>query len=374
MKSARYPRDRLRSDHGTDLTRYVVYGLVLLLLAACVDGIYSPTVVKTPLAKELVLYNWPDYIPESVLNAFQKEYGTRVIIHTYDSQDEAYKNITNGTTSYDLAVLDYDLLPSLIDDNLLAEIDFSHIPNFENISPDFRDLVSDPGNRHSVPYNWGTSGLIVRGDLVEKPITKWADLWDRGYAGKIAIHNEPTEIISIALRSLGYPLNSENPVQLEQALTHLLEIRKSVVFISSDPQVLRDILKSGEIAIVQGWNGDALLAQEEFPAIQYVLPEEGTMLWVDTFVISAKSPNQYTAEAFLNFVLRPEVSAQIVTTYRYPSANEAAKKFLDPAILNNPFIYPTHAVLISNSFYTPLGEKGQKLYKDIWNRFLDGGH
>lgn len=375
MKSGKNHNNRLSLDRRLASLRILFTGLTLILFAACggpTPTSLPPTSTPLPLAKKLILYNWRDYMPEGVLDAFEKEYGTTVVIRTYDSQDEAYENITNGTVAYDLAVIEYDLLPLLINDNLLAEIDFNHIPNFGNISADFRDLAYDPGNHHSIPYNWGTSGLIVRSDLVDIPITKWADLWAPSFTGKIALHNEPTEIISIALLSLGYPLNSEDPVQLEEALAHLRVLRNSVIFIPSDPQNTLDILKSGHITIVQGWNGDALLAQEEYPLIQYVLPEEGTMLWGDSFVISAHSPNRYTAEVFLNFILRPEISAQIVETYRYPSANESAKKFLDPALLNNPLVYPPRDYLVSNSFYIPLSEKAQKLYENIWNRFLEG--
>ena len=327
---------------------------------------------EPPLPKELILYNWSDYMPESVLESFKKEYGVKVTVHTYEGQDEAYANITKGTESFDLAVIENDLLPSLIVKNLLAEMDFGRIPNFSNISANFRELRYDPGNHYSVPYNWGTSGLIVRSDLIDTPVTAWADLWDPRYAGKIALHTDSTEIISIALLSLGYPLNTEDPAQLEAALKHLMKIKESVTFIPSDPQSTVDILKSGRVAIVQGWNGDALLARDQDPSIKYVLPEEGTMLWGDSFVISANSKNQYAAEVFLNFLLRPEVSAQIVKTYFYPSANETVGKFLEPEILNDPLIYPPRDYLTANSFYAPLSEKGQKLYNDIWKRFLEG--
>lgn len=339
--------------------------VIFALLAGCAPK-------EPPLPKELILYNWNDYMPETVLESFKKEYGVKVIVRNYEGQNEAFENIRSGAVTYDVAVVENDLLPPLIAENLLAEIDFSHIPNFSNISADFRELRYDPGNLYSVPYNWGTSGLIVRSDLIETPVTKWADLWDPRHAGKIALHTDSTEIISIALISLGYPLNTEDPTHLENALTHLLAIKETVTFIASDPQSTVDILKSGRAAIVQGWNGDALFAQEQYPSIEYVLPEEGTMLWGDSFVISASSKKRYTAEVFLDFLLRPEVSAQIVKTYHYPSANESVIQFLEPEILNNPLIYPPRDYLTTNSFYAPLSEQGKKLYDGIWNRFLEG--
>jgi len=361
-----------KTSMAIDLPRVILAGVAGLLLSACSSYTPIPPATPTapPYAKELILYNWEDYMPQPVLDAFEKEYGTKVIIHTYETQDEALENLRDSTVDYDIAVIENDLLPSLIAQDLLAEIDFRNIPNFENISADFRDLAYDPGNRHSVPYNWGTSGLIVRSDLVEAPVTRWADLWDPRHAGKIAIREEPTEIVSIALYSLGYPLNSEDPAQLEEALARLLELKNSVVFIPPDLQSMLDALGSGRITIVQGWNGDALVAREQYPAIQYVLPEEGTILWSDSFVISSASPNRYTAEVFLNFILRPEISAQIVEAYYYPSANQSARQFTDPAILNDPIVYPPLDYLRANDFYLPLSETGEKLYAEIWERFL----
>lgn len=171
---------------------------------------------------------------------------------------------------------------------------------------------------------------------------------------------------------MGYPLNSEDPAQLEAALERLLELKKSAIFISSDVWEMVDTLKSGEIVILQGWNGDALEAREEIPDIQYVLPAEGTMLWSDTFVVSAESRSQYTAEMFINFILCPEISAEIVEAYYYPSANEAAGQFIDPGILNDPIVHPPIEYLTANCFYEPLSESGKKLYDDIWKHFLEG--
>ncbi len=354
------------------LRRFLAASLTVFLFACTAAPTSSSSSTTEAPAKEIVLYNWPDYMPQSVLDKFEKEYGTKVIAHTYNSQEEAVEKISNGEIQYDIAVIEYDILPLLVSRSLLAEVNHRNIPNFENVSASFRDLSVDPGNRYSVPYNWGTSGLIVRSDLTDSPITRWSDLWDPRYAGKIALREQPTELISIALLSLGYPLNSENPAQLEAALERLLELKKSAIFITSDVREMVDTLKSGEIIILQGWNGDALMAREEIPDIQYVLPAEGTMLWSDTFVISAESRNQYTAEVFIDFVLRPEISAEIAETYYYPSANEAAGQFIDPDILNDPIAYPPVEYLTANCFYEPLSENGKKLYDDMWERFLEG--
>ena len=343
------------------------------LLSACVSAASTPVNTPTPpLAKELVLYNWADYMPQTVLDAFTAEYGVKITYLPYESQEEAVAQIEAGQT-YDVAVVENDQVPTLIARHLLAEIDQRHVPNFKNIGDNFRGLIFDPDDRYSVPYSWGTTGLLVRTDLIGAPVTRWADLWNPRFAGKIALRAQPTELISVALKSLGYALNSENPAELEAALKRLLELKAVSRFVDVEPESAVAPLVSGEAVILIGWPGDALVARRQNPAIHYLLPAEGSMLWGDRLVISASSPNRYTAELFLNFLLRPDIGGQIVNENRYAIANEAARAFIDPEILNDPVIYPPHAILASTDWYVPLSPAGQKLYDEAWARFREAG-
>ncbi len=349
----------------------ILAALIMSLLAGC-NSRSTPLLTPTapPLADELIFYNWADYMPQSVLDAFTAEYGVKVTYVTYETMDEAIQNIKSGLT-YDVAVVEHDLIPDLAASGLLAEIDHRSVPNFKNVPADFRDLTFDPGDKHSVPYSWGTTGLLVRTDLIEAPVTRWADLWNNAYPGKIAARPEPVELISLALKSLGRPLNSENPEELEAALQRLLALKPSLLFVSSEDTQAVDVLLSGQAVILLGWPGDALYAQEQSKAVQYVLPQEGTMLWSDRFVISAASPNRHTAETFLNFLLRPEVAGQIVNENHYAIANEAARPFIDPAIFGNPILYPASQDIQKGDWYSPLSPAGQKLYDDLWARFIE---
>ena len=198
-----------------------------LLVVGCQNNSGTTTAEPT-LADELILYNWADYMPQPVLDAFTAEYGVKVTYLTYESQEEAAFQL-RARKRCDVAVLELDVFPSLVNEGLLAEINFQNIPNFKNISPNFRDLAFDPGNAHSIPYGYGTTGLIVRTDLVKEPITRWADLWDPRYAGKIAVRGLPAELIGVTLKSLKYPLNSEDPQQLEAALQHMLDLKPIIV-------------------------------------------------------------------------------------------------------------------------------------------------
>jgi spermidine/putrescine transport system substrate-binding protein len=341
--------------------------LVFGLLAAC--GSPSPKPTPQPLAEELVLYNWAEDIPQSVLDDFTAEYGVQVRYHTYDSMEEAEGNIQAGKP-YDVAVIENDVLPSLVADELLAEIDYPNVPNFKNISANFRDLAYDPGNQHSIPYSWGTTGILVRSDLVEHPVTQWADLWKTGYPGKLAVRDEPFELIGVALKSLGYSINSEDPAELLAAQERLMAVKSSTMFVDGDAEGAVAALLSGEAVLLVGYPGDALYASNQDPAIVYVLPQEGTFLWADNFVISSKSSRKYTAELFVNFLLRPEISARIVNEGYYATANEAAYPFIEPDILNNPIIFPSQEAIEKGEWYLPHSSAGQALYYRVWEQFM----
>ena len=337
-------------------------------LAACGNPPATPT--PPPLARELLVYNWEDYLPQSVIDAFTAEYGVKVQVETYDSMEEAVAGIQAGK-AFDVAVLEDDELPELWRGGRLAEIDFRNVPNFKNVSANFRDLKFDPGNRHSVPYLWGTTGLLVRSDLVKKPVTRWADLWDPAYAGKVLVRAQPTELISVALKSLGYKLNTEQPAELEAALQRLRQLQPYPAFADAEFSQAVGKLLSGEAVIMVGWSGEAVSARRQNEAITYVVPQEGTMLWGDALVISAGSPNHYTAELFLNFILRPERGAQIISAYFYSSANEAAYLLVDATLAKDPLVNPPKDALINAEWYLPLSPAGQKLYADTWQRSMD---
>lgn len=352
---------------------YGVFATVLLGLSGCASTTHTtPTVIPPVLADEISLYNWVEYMPQSVLDAFTAEYGVRVRYVTYDTQEEAAENIRAGL-EYDVAVLPPEFIPQLISEGRLAEIDYRNVPNFRNISANFRDLSYDPGNRYSIIFHWGTTGLLVRTDLVDRPITQWADLWDPAFAGRVGLWPIARSLIPISLKSLGYGANSTNPDELEAALDNLIQLKPHVVWWSNDNGTIVPALVSGEVMIAYGWAYDAQVAREESVPISYVLPEEGTFLWSDNFVIPASSNNKYTAELFLDFVLRPDISAAIVNESYYPMANEAAEPLIDPDILNDPVIYPSTEQLKRAEIIVPLGVDGENLFMSIWKRFMEAG-
>jgi spermidine/putrescine transport system substrate-binding protein len=351
--------------------RFLLACLVLAGLPSCSDPAPPATPSTPPLAKELVFYDWADDMPQSVLDAFHAEFGVDVVYETYATTEEALDNLRAGKV-YDVVVMDNPFVPELAAEGRIAEIDHRNVPNFKHVSANFRDLVFDPGNRYSVTYNWGLTGLLVRADREPHAVKAWADLWDPRYAGQVLVWDLQRVLIGIALQSLGYSINSEDPAELEQALQRLLILKARAYTSGYVPGLGEQALASGTVGLMYGWAGDVLRARARGLDVRYVLPGEGGIQWSDNFVIPAASTRKATAEAFINFLLRPEVSARIVNEQYYATANEAAYPLIKPEILSDPVIFPSMEDVRRAEVYMPLSPAGRALHARIWERYLAG--
>jgi len=350
----------------------VVLISLFLSLAACegaLPGLYNPTPTPKPV-EPLILYDWGDYLPKPILGAFTERTGIRVENLAYQDYQDAAVSIQRGEL-YDVVILAPDQVRSLISDGRLARLEPEAIPNLQNISPDFRNMSYDPGNVYSVPLVWGSSGLLYRTDLVQKPVTHWADLWDSEYTGKVAIWPMADTMLPIALKTLGYSANEEDPAALEAAIQRLLELKPNAVVISNSETTIIPVLESGQAVIAVGWALDALTAQASNQPIEYILPEEGSILWSEELVIPANSPHKDAAEQFINFLLSAEISAQIPELMGYAVPNEAAKAIIPADILQNPIIFPSAEALKNAELLMPHSPAGKQLFDMVWQRFLD---
>jgi spermidine/putrescine transport system substrate-binding protein len=340
--------------------------LAMTLVTAC-GGPATP-----PLAKALLYCAWPEDQVISAADAFTQETGVKVILEGYGSQEEAIETM-RAHSRCDLVVMGNEFIPSMVHDNLLAKLDFRNLSNFKNISPNFRNLAYDPDNAHAVPYSWGTAGLVVRSDLVDEPVTRWADLWDPRYAGRVVMWlSTPRQTLGTALMRLGHSINTVDPAQLEAALQLLLPLKPNAIWLDEEESSASRLV-SGEAVMALGWALDVRQGREQNPAIAYVLPQEGAMVWGDNFVIPAASPNRYTAELFLNFLLRPEITAQIIHKGRYAMPNDGAIPLVDPEMRGDPVIYPSNEQMRRAQLMLPLSPEGESLYQAVWDRFLAAG-
>ena len=365
-------RSRLFPSWQLILSRILLSLLTMTLITACISPTPPPALTPTanPLAQEIIFYSWAEDVRQSALDMFTEEYGVKVKYVGYESQEEAIANIRAGQI-YDVVLIESRFIPQLTKENLLAELDQRNLSNSKNLSPNFRDLAYDPGSRYSIPNSWGTTGLVVRSDLVAEPVTRWVDLWDPRYAGKVGLWmDEPREVISLTLKSLGYSANSEDPAELEEALTRLLELKPNTISLEdSNFATQNGTLANGQVVISMGYAGNAYEASENNLAVNYVLPQDGALLWNDTLVIPANSSNKFTAELFLNFLMRADINAIVVNENIFPTPNEAAYEFIDPEILKNPLIYPPNEDLVNGELILPLSTQAQQLYDEIWERF-----
>jgi spermidine/putrescine transport system substrate-binding protein len=349
------------------LQRCVFISILLIptmLLAACAPR-------EPAMPKELILYNWVEYMPQSVMDAFTKQYGITIKYVAYESQEEVPVNIESGRV-YDLVVLGPEFIPQLAEKNLLKPIDYRQVPNFKYVSANFRDLAFDPGNKYSIPFHWGTTGILVRTDLVERPIASWNDLWDPAFTGRVGIWPIARSLIPITLKTLGYSSNSEDEAELEQARRKLMELKPNAVMISNLNSTVVPMLESGDVEIAYGWAYDAILAQESSLPIEYIIPEEGTVLWTDHFFIPANAKNPQGAELFLNFILQPEIAAQIVNESYYPMAVDGTENFVLPEILGNTVIFPDDAQMQKAEITLPIHPDRKVIFDEIWADFTEG--
>ena len=337
------------------MKQFVMMAALAGLLAAC-----NP---KTP---ELHFLNWAEYIPQEVVDGFEKQEKVKVIIDTFDEPEAMLAKLQAGADSeYDVVTVPEYYVAQLVRSGVAGPLEADQVPNLANLLPNFASPVYDPGNQHSIPYLWGTTGLAYRADKVSGPVESWAALYDpQAQVGDFFLIGEMRETIGSALRYLGYSYNDTDPAHLEEAKVLLLAAKeRSRGFLGGTEGKNR--LLGGDAAVVVAYNGDALEAAEENDQIRYVVPREGATIWADALIIPAKAPQSELAHKFLNYLLDARVSAQLSNNLSFASPVAGAAEFLDEDVRTNPAIYPPAEVLAKTEYLADLGEQSQ-LYDQLW--------
>lgn len=326
------------------------YGIVALLL-----GMF--TILTTGCGsdkKTLNVYNWGDYIDESTIEEFEEEYGINVNYETFATNEDMYVKIKTGGTNYDVAIPSDYMITKMINEGLLEKINMNNITNYKYIDDRFKNLDFDPNNEYSVPYMWGTLGIIYNTKYIKENIDSWNALWNEKYKDQILMVNSQRDAIAVALKKLGYSLNTKNPKELEEAKQELIK-QKPLVHAYVEDEV-KDLMvdEEGYIAVV--WSGDAVTMMERNPNLKYVIPKEGSNLWFDNMVIPKGSKNKEEAELFINFMTRPEIALKNVEYIGYSTPNTKTQEMLDEKIRNNKVAYPDDKELDNCEVFVDLGD------------------
>ncbi|CAL1239305.1 extracellular solute-binding protein [Candidatus Methylocalor cossyra] len=322
-------------------------------------------------ANEVRLFNWSDYIPDQVLQRFTAETGITVRLASYDSNEAMYAKLRllQGK-GYDVAVPSTYYVDKLRKEGLLHPLDKARLPNFRNLDPRHLDKPFDPGNRYSVPYLWGSAGIAVNAARIDPAtVRSWADLWQPRFRGRLLLPNDMRDVFFAALRVLGFPANTTDPGQIRQAYVALQRLLPNVRLFNSDSPLT--LLVTGEVDVGMVWNGNAYLAWKENPAIRYIYPSEGCLLWMDNLVILKGAENLEAAHRLLDFLLRPEIGKLIGENIGYALPNAEAVKLLAPEVRGNPTLYPGDEVLAKGVYQTDIGP-AITLYTEYWARLKAG--
>jgi spermidine/putrescine-binding protein len=287
---------------------------------------------------ELNIFVWTEYFPQDMLDCFELVYDIKLNRDEYSSNEEMYAKLSAGGAAYDLAQPTDYIVPLMIRQGLLQELDQSQLPNMKNMDEGWMNQEFDPGNKYSVPYLAGTDAIVVNTDAVENVPDSWADLWDPEYAGRMVFLDDSRATIGLTLLTLGYDPNTTDPAQLEEAKNKLAELVPNIKLFDSDSP--KTALIAGDVDLGMTWTFEALAAQQENPAIQYIYPEEGAILWQDNWVMLKDAAHADAAYAWMNYIMQGDVFWLTLVDYTYTNPNKAALEF---AKANHPDVYKAYA-------------------------------
>jgi len=316
----------------------------------------------------LTIFNWGEYIDPELITQFEEESGYRVVYETFDSNEAMMTKIEQGGTSYDIAVPSEYAIEKMKENDLLQEIDHSQIPNLSNIDPYFLDLAFDPKNKYSIPYFWGTVGIVFNPSLLEgQTFDSWESLWDPSLESEVLLVDGAREIIGMGLNSLGYSLNSTDEKELLEATAKLKELTPNVKAIIGDEVTQLMINEEASVAIT--FSGQAADMMWENESLDYAVPEEGSNLWFDNMVIPKTAANVEGAHEFINFMLDAEVAAQNADYVGYSIPNSAAVELMDEEVTADERFYPTEEARENLEVYKNLGLEMLGTYNELFLEF-----
>ncbi len=318
-------------------------------------------------SNKLVIYNWGDYIDPELLTKFTKETGIKVEYETFDSNEAMYTKVKQGGTTYDIAIPSDYTIDKMIKENLLVKLDKGQIKGLENIDPSFLNKSFDPNNDYSIPYFWGTVGIVYNDQMVQTAPKHWEDLWREEYRDNIMLVDGAREVLGFGANTLGYSLNTKKMSELKAIEQKLNSLTPNIKAIVGDE--MKGYLINEDAAIGVTFSGEASEMLDANEHLHYVVPSEGSNLWFDNIVIPKTVKHQKEAYAFINFMLEPENAAQNAEYIGYATPNKLAKDLLPKEVKNDPAFYPSQDVIERLEVYDNLGQKWLGIYNDLFLQF-----
>lgn len=315
------------------------------------------------------VYNWGEYLDPDVIDLFEEETGIKVIYDEFETNEVMYPKVEAGAVKYDVICPSDYMIKKMIDNDLLAEINFDNVPNIKNIGQQYMDTSTefDPENKYSVPYCWGTVGILYNKTMVDEPIDSWNVLWDEKYANNILMQNSVRDAMMVGLVKNGFSMNTLDDNEIEIAKQSLIDQKPLVQAYVVDQ--VRDKMIGNEAALGVIYSGEAIYTQRENSDLEYVIPKEGTNVWIDSWVILKDAQNKENAEKWIDFMCRPEIALMNFEYITYSTPNEAARELIeDDDIRNSNIAFPDLTQYSGLETYLYLGEEGDEKYNNAWKQ------
>ena len=316
-------------------------------------------------SEQISFLNYGENIDKETLKEFEKKYGIKVNVETFDDMETMYQKISKGGVKYDVILVSDALMPRMIKKGLIQELNKDNIPNISQMDKDYLNLQIDPGNKYSVPYMFGTVGLIYNKDVVKEKVDSWDILWDEKYKDKVFMFDTYRDTMGAALKKLGYSLNSKNPKEIEEAKELLIKQRETVNPIYGVDNGTT-MIPAGESDINMIWSGEGLNLQDENPNLVYVVPKEGANFWIDSLCIPKNAENVEGAEKFVNFVSDKESALRIADEIGYTTPNKEARLAQPDNVKNNPNAYMPKEIMDRCEIYEDFPMDVKKIYDNAW--------
>lgn len=341
------------------MRKFALILCILIAFSACAMGSASAS------AEELTVFNWFDYIDPAVIDLFEEETGITVKYVNFTTNEEMYTKLEAGAGTYDVIFPSEYMIERMIAHDMLEELDLSAMPNFANVMDRLKDPSYDPGNRFSVPYMWGTLGYLYNSEMVDEELTSWSALFDEKYAGNVIMMNSMRDSIGLALKYLGYSMNTRNEAELNEAKDLLIKQKQDKIQCGYLLDETKDKMVGGEAAIGVVYSGDAQYAIEKNESLVYVVPEEGSNIWVDGMCIPKGSKNVEGAMKFIDFLCREDIAAMNFDYIYYCSPIQAVVDGLDEEEAAQSTINPSEDVVSRCEYFNDV-EDVMSLYENVW--------